>query len=268
MVNLATASRKEDNCANLTVTYVHDPGKVAGTILARIEGSDPASGTYRYYCQDIIGSTRSVWNQDKTEYASYEYTPYGEVYAHSGADVKHRFTGQEWDDAAELYYFPYRYYSPEIARWITRDPSGMDAPNLYTYARGNPSTDADPLGLWPFRRWDKEKCQRKWDEIKGRLKELQDDVSRFCGKAGHAGEILDRQIGLRREWRLWLKHCKDRWPPDKFAPEAEFADVKAQVFGEDALGWSWSRSSDLSWRDVLEALARQGTPTLLIPYFQ
>jgi RHS repeat-associated protein len=129
------------------VTYVHHPGKVVGTILARIEGSDPANGTYRYYCQDVIGSTRSVWNQDKTEYASYDYTPYGEVYAHSGSDVKHRFTGQEWDDAAELYYFPFRYYSPQIARWIAREPSGIDGPNLYWYGFGNPVNGFDLLGL-------------------------------------------------------------------------------------------------------------------------
>jgi RHS repeat-associated protein len=142
VINLATASRKEDNCGNLTVTYIHDPGKVVGTILARI---DVATGTYRYYCQDIIGSTRSVWNQNKTQYASYDYTPYGDVYAHSGADVKHRFTGQEWDDAAELYYFPFRYYSPEIARWITRDPIG--GINAYCYTSGNPASFADLLRL-------------------------------------------------------------------------------------------------------------------------
>jgi RHS repeat-associated protein len=139
---------EEDNCGSLTVTYIHDPGKVVGTILARIEGSDPANGTYRYYCQDIIGSTRSVWNENKTEYASYDYTPYGEVYAHSGSDVKHRFSGQEWDDAAELYYFPFRYYSPEIGRWIVPDPLGMvDGPDVYGYVSGDPISRADPLGL-------------------------------------------------------------------------------------------------------------------------
>jgi RHS repeat-associated protein len=138
---------EEDNCGNLRVTYVHDPGKVVGTILARIEGSDPANGTYRYYCQDIIGSTRSVWNENKTEYASYDYTPYGEVYAHSGADVTHRFTGQEWDNAAHLYYFPFRYYSPETARWSVREPSGADGPNLYWYGFDTPVNGFDWLGL-------------------------------------------------------------------------------------------------------------------------
>jgi len=145
VVNLATASRKEDNCGNLTVTYVHDPGKVVGTILARIEGDTPASGTYRYYCQDIIGSTRRVRNVDGSSYASYEYTPYGQVYDHSGSDVRHRFTGQEWDETADLYYFPFRYYSPSSARWTTRDP--ITSANLYTYVAASPLTYVDPWGL-------------------------------------------------------------------------------------------------------------------------
>jgi RHS repeat-associated protein len=62
--------------------------------------------------------------------------------------MRYRFTGKEWDENAQMYYFPYRYYSPGIARWITRDPAGMvDGPNLYAYVTGNPVTHADPSGL-------------------------------------------------------------------------------------------------------------------------
>ena len=52
------------------------------------------------------------------------------------------------DGTAQLYYAPYRYYSPATARWITRDPLGMvDGPNMYGYAQSNPSTYFDNLGL-------------------------------------------------------------------------------------------------------------------------
>jgi len=38
-----TASRKENGCGTLTMTYVHDPGKVIGTVLLRVwMGSDLA----------------------------------------------------------------------------------------------------------------------------------------------------------------------------------------------------------------------------------
>ena len=41
------------------------------------------------------------------------------------------FTGKPWDVAAQMYYFPYRWYSPSAARWLTRDPLGMvDGPNV------------------------------------------------------------------------------------------------------------------------------------------
>jgi len=138
---------EEDSGGGLQMTYVNDPGKVVGTILAHIEGSNPSTGTYRYYFQDVIGSTRRVRNVDGSSYASYEYTPYGQVYDHSGSDVRHRFTGQEWDDTAELYYFPFRYYSPAVARWMIREPLGLNGPNLYWYALANPTSFKDLLGL-------------------------------------------------------------------------------------------------------------------------
>ena len=119
-----------------------------GTVLAHIVGSTPSSGTYRFYFQDNIGSTRRLRNDDAGSYAFYEYTPYGHVYDHSGSDVRYRFTGKEWDDTAELYYFPYRYYSPSIARWITRDP--IPTGNLYAYVGGRPLSRTDRLGLTPI----------------------------------------------------------------------------------------------------------------------
>ena len=133
----------------LSVTYVYDPGAAVGNILAHISGSDPATGTYRYYLNDIIGSVRRVRTQSETSLTYYEYTPYGEVYQHYGNNMRYRFAGKEWDDNAQMYYFPYRYYSPGIARWISREPTGVDGPNLYWYAHVNPVSTYDPDGRLP-----------------------------------------------------------------------------------------------------------------------
>jgi len=39
-------------------------------------------------------------------------------------------------------------YSPEMNRWLTRDPLRMvDGPNMYAYVRGNPVSFVDPLGV-------------------------------------------------------------------------------------------------------------------------
>ena len=134
---------EENSLGALTRTYI-------GRTLAHIEGTNPATGTARYYFHDNLGSSRSVRNADKSLYASFEHTPYGEIYATTGAasSIDRRFTGHTWDPAAYLYYAPYRYYSPSAARWMTRDPVGLAAGlNLFAFVRGNPVLFFDLLGL-------------------------------------------------------------------------------------------------------------------------
>src|SRR5262249_24625393 len=61
------------------------------------------------------------------------------------------FTGQRFDQETGLYYFKYRYYSPELGRFITRDPVGYEAGvNRYAYVNDRPTNYVDPLG------WDGE----------------------------------------------------------------------------------------------------------------
>jgi RHS repeat-associated protein len=88
-------------------------------------------------------------NDGKATIKTYDYTPYGEMYFESGwAKTNFRFTGAFWDGTTQMYYFPFRDYSPGVARWLTRDPLGQDAGiNLYTYVGGNPVDLIDPLGL-------------------------------------------------------------------------------------------------------------------------
>jgi len=142
---------EEDNCGTLSKTYVHDPGKAIGTILADVSGTD-ANGTWRHYFQDNIGSTRRLRDSSKGSLAYYEYEPYGGEYTKYGTDsTRYKFTGKEWDATAQLDYFPFRYYSPSVARWMTRDPLGLSqGPNLYAYVYSNPARYVDPLGLGPW----------------------------------------------------------------------------------------------------------------------
>ena len=60
-----------------------------------------------------------------------------------------RFPGQIFDEETGLYYNRNRYFLPEQGRYIHRDPVSFNAGiNLYCYAANNPTSDADPLGLW------------------------------------------------------------------------------------------------------------------------
>jgi len=122
---------------NLSMTYV--PG------LAEIVTD---TGAYRYYSEDHLGSVRRIRDANKASLATYEYDPYGGQYAFSGLALNHGFTGHTWEADAALYYAPYRYYGPAVARWLTPDPVGMiDGLNVYGYVGGNPANFSDSLGL-------------------------------------------------------------------------------------------------------------------------
>jgi len=132
--------RADWDLENLSLTYI--PG------LAEVTGTNPSTGSYRYYMGDHLGSVRGIRAQDKSSLASYEYMPYGEVYNQTGLALNRGFTGHAWDKDDGLYYAPYRYYSPVASRWLTRDPAGIiDGPNLYSYVNDNPTMFTDYLGL-------------------------------------------------------------------------------------------------------------------------
>jgi RHS repeat-associated protein len=142
---------EESSGGTLTMTYVHDPMKVIGTVLVDLAGTTPATGTARYYSQDNIGSTRRLRDSSKGNLGQYEYEPYGGAYSISGASIIDMFTGHVWDEIAHLYYAPFRYYCPNLARWLSRDPLGMvDGPNVFAYVQDSPVNRVDPHGTFIY----------------------------------------------------------------------------------------------------------------------
>jgi len=85
----------------------------------------------------------------------------------------YRFSTKPSDDAfsyafpalpadAGLYYYGYRYYSPRLGRWISRDPIEEDGgTNLYAYVENKPSIEVDPSGkMLANKGISKEDCQK------------------------------------------------------------------------------------------------------------
>ena len=69
-----------------------------------------------------------------------------------------RFQGQYFDDETGLHYNTFRYYDPEVGRFTTQDPIGLDGGiNLYQYAP-NPINWIDP---WGWRCWTNSR-KRYW----------------------------------------------------------------------------------------------------------
>ncbi len=118
------------------------------TMLAMTIGTNPADplGTLDLIT-DHLGSGRGVLYGTGLVYEA-EYTPYGDLYWDNGSPFGIGFTGHLYDADTQLYYAPYRWYSPQTARWTTRDPLGMvDGPNVYGYVGGrSPIAVYDPSG--------------------------------------------------------------------------------------------------------------------------
>ena len=73
--------------------------------------------------------------------AEYTYDAFGKLIASSGpmAEVfSFRYSTKYFDPETGFYYYGYRFYSPELMRWITRDPiEELGGLNLYGFCRNN-----------------------------------------------------------------------------------------------------------------------------------
>jgi len=137
---------EEATNGTLQMSYVHDFTTPTGLVLADIAGTDPATGTARYYYHDNIDSTRRLRDANKASLAQYEFDPYGLYYAVSGVETPYKWGPYRLDRSNSMYYTPNRWYVPMQGKWLT-DPLGMADGLVYAYAGNHPIGFNDPLGL-------------------------------------------------------------------------------------------------------------------------
>ena len=104
-------------------------------------------------------------NKNITEYfdtngnvvAHYEYSPFGKVTKKTGTmqdDFDYRFSSEVFDTEIGLVYYNYRYYSPEIGRWLSRDKIGERGGwNLYGMVGNDALNWIDYLGAGKKPAW-------------------------------------------------------------------------------------------------------------------
>jgi len=82
--------------------------------------------------------------------AHYEYSPFGKIAAKSGPmddDFEYRFSSEYLDSETGLVYYNYRYYSPELGRWLSRDPiEELGGNNLYSFCYNDAISNLDTNG--------------------------------------------------------------------------------------------------------------------------
>jgi RHS repeat-associated protein len=120
-----------------------------GGLLARTD----LSGNL-YYHADGNGNVTMLVDAGGNRLAEYLYDPYGNTLGMWGslaAGNTYRFSSKEIDANSGAYYFGYRYYQPNLQRWLTRDPIGeFGGINLYRFVRNRPidAIDPDRQALW------------------------------------------------------------------------------------------------------------------------
>ncbi len=111
-----------------------------GGLLARTDCNCAKSA---FYHTDGNGNVTTLVNDEQGIDARYIYDPAGNVQAKSGrlADLnKYQFSTKEFHSKSGVYYYGYRFYSPQLQRWLNRDPlgeRGPDGPNMYAFVRNS-----------------------------------------------------------------------------------------------------------------------------------
>ena len=176
--NLVIQERNANNLPAVSYTRGRDLSGTlqgAGGIGGLLARTDLTTGTpqHSYYHADGNGNITCLINANQAIVAKYLYDPYGNILSQSGslAGVNlYRFSSKELHVNSGMYYYGYRFYDPNLQRWVNRDPIGeygfealrhrrsnghqnismlwrIGANSLYAFVQNQPTEHSDPLGL-------------------------------------------------------------------------------------------------------------------------
>jgi RHS repeat-associated protein len=117
-----------------------------GGLLARTDTNGSS-----FYHTDGNGNVTMLVNGTGTVLAKYLYDSYGNTVGSWGSLANantYRFSSKEVDLKSGLYYYGYRYYQPNLQRWLNRDPiEEAGGINLYGHVGNDPVNCIDLFGL-------------------------------------------------------------------------------------------------------------------------
>ena len=115
---------------------IEGAGGVGGLLATEV------GGVWYFPLYDNNGNITDYVSEDGEVVASYEYDAFGRTIAQSGAmadEFPFRFSTKYYDAETKLYYYGERFYSPEMGRWLNRDPIEEEfqknkLPQYFTFA--------------------------------------------------------------------------------------------------------------------------------------
>lgn len=143
-----------------------------GGLLSITKNKEPGTTNSYAVAYDGNGNVMALISTNGTRVAEYEYSPFGEILRATGpaaTETPFRFSTKYTDDETGFVYYGFRYYSPELGRWLSRDPLGDGAAlrmhlggksiheqegmhraaldPVYAFCGNDPVDDIDVLGL-------------------------------------------------------------------------------------------------------------------------
>jgi RHS repeat-associated protein len=182
--------------------------------------ADPASGKRYFVFCNHIGTPTAVRDEAGVVVWSAEYEPYGAatISPATGFHMPLRFPGHYFDEETGLHYNRFRYYSPELGRFLQSDPGGIEGGlNLYAYT-DDPLVQVDVRGLCGNnRRRGKGKGNPRTDGKKG---------GKNKESTGKKGKGKEKKLS-RAEEAKWRKKI-DNPPEGKTRNDVRFDRHKAR----------------------------------------
>ena len=135
--NVVVEERNASNVPLLSYTRGNDlsgtfqgAGGIGGLLARTTYGQElPGAPTTSIYHSDGNGNITALIYPNQQLAAKYLYDPFGNMLAMSGPLMnfnKYRFSSKEWNENSGLYYYGYRFYYPNLQRWLNQDLLGDD----------------------------------------------------------------------------------------------------------------------------------------------
>jgi RHS repeat-associated protein len=126
-----------------------------------------ATVTPDWYYHDEARNTRVMMDSSGNVVQSYNYDDYGNysIGAGSGGPTTPLlYQGLFTDTVGTGFVFMQaRWYDPQTAEFVSRDPTVDQTLQPYAYAGDNPANESDPLGTMPYSNHGGGPCNSRWD---------------------------------------------------------------------------------------------------------
>ena len=174
-----------------------------------------------YYITDVNKNIRTLTDDAGTHVGYYEYTPFGDIHVNTAIIYESnsfQSSSEYFDTENRLSYYNFRYYSPRVGKWNTRDTINENGGvNLYVICQNNLINYYDIYGLIKCCSVGEiNQCLGVKNRFESSLKDLKDDIDRYdpiedekgghptvggrkTKPGGHKQEIQERLKGLQKK---------------------------------------------------------------------